>query len=81
MNFGNAQSGVGEGLERGGAIVEFEREVAGVVVDANALLERFGIEILLFTPLYETREEGEGFFGVFEMTERLRLQAQVEIFS
>ena len=39
VDLGDAEAGVAEGIEGGGAVVEFEGEVAGVVVDADALVD------------------------------------------
>ena len=44
VDFGDAQAGVAEGIERLAAVVEFDGEVTGVVVDAKAALD----EILVF---------------------------------
>ena len=63
------------------AVVKLEREVAGVVVDANVIFNRVGIEFFTITPSKKAFKEGEGFFGVFEVTERLGFKSEVEVFT
>ena len=63
------------------AVVKLEREVAGVVVDANVIFNRIGIEFFTLTPSKKAFKEGEGFFGVFEVTERLGFKSEVEVFT
>ena len=63
------------------AVVELKSEVAGIVVDADAFFDRLVVEILIFTPGKEALEEGESFFGVFEMAERFGFESEVEIFA
>ncbi len=75
VDFGEAEAGVGEGVEGGVGGVVFEGEVAGVVVDADAVEEGGGV----WGFVGEAVEEGEGFGGVFEVAEGFGFEAEVEV--
>ena len=55
--------------------------MAGVVVDSDVLLEWLGIEVLLLTPSEEAFEEGDRLLGVFEVTEGLGFEAEVQVLA
>ena len=63
------------------AVVELECEVAGVVVDADMVFNRIGIEVLLGTPGKKAFEKSEGFFGVFEVAQRFGFEAEVKVLA
>ncbi len=63
------------------AVVELKGEVAGVVVDADVLCEAISAEVAVAAPSEEALEEGDGFFGVFEVAEGLWFEAEVEVFT
>ena len=63
------------------AVVEFEGEMAGVVVDADVFANRGGIDIFFFGPGKKSFEKGEGFFGILKMSERFRFQPEMEILA
>ena len=67
MDLRNTESGLGESVERLVTVIEFERKVAGVVVDSDVFGETVGSEFASLTPGEEAFEEGDGFLGVFEV--------------
>ena len=81
VDFGNTKPGLGEGVERLMAVVEFEGEMTGVVVDADVFANGGGIDIFFIGPSKKPFEKGEGFFGVFKMSERFRFQSEMEILA
>ncbi len=75
VNLGNPESGSTEGVEGFPAVVEFDREVAGVIVDTDTTAKEIGIHGLV----EEALEEGQGLGGVFEVAQRFGFQAEVEV--
>lgn len=63
------------------AVVELEREVAGVVVDADMFFDRIGIEVLSGTPGEKAFEKSEGFLGVFEVAQWFGFEAEVKVLA
>ena len=63
------------------AVIKLEREVAGIVVDTDVIFNRIGIKFFDITPSKKPLEKGEGFFGVFEVAERLGFKSEVEVFA
>ncbi|MFN9408072.1 MAG: hypothetical protein ACK6AY_02005 [Akkermansiaceae bacterium] len=76
MDFRQADARIDrDGVERFFRIIELDREVAAIVVQADALLDdggAGGIEV-------EALEKCQGFRGVFKMTERFRFETEVEV--
>lgn len=81
MDFGNANPCVVEGLECLLWLLVLEREVTGVVGDADVFFEDLGIEAFCLCPSMEMLEKLQGLCGVFKETEGLRLEAEMEVFS
>ena len=63
------------------AVIKLEREVAGIVVDADVIFNWVGIKFLDITPSKKALKKGEGFFGVFEVAEWFGFKAEVEVFA
>jgi len=77
VDFANAESGGAEGVEGGAAVVEFEGEVTGIVVDADAAFDEVGVG----GDGEEALEKGEGLGGVFEVAEGFGFEAEVEVLA
>src|ERR1035437_19789 len=75
MDFGNTDAGGFEGGEGCLALVVFDGEVAGVVIQSDAAAEGFRV----WGGGGEFGEKGDGFVGVFEVAERFGFQAEVEV--
>ena len=67
VDFRDAETGCGEGLEGVVAVVELEGEVAGVVVNSDVLVEAVSAKTFLLTPCEKALKKGDGFGGVFEV--------------
>ena len=63
------------------AVIEFEGEVAGVVVDAYPTFKELCTFSIRYAPSAEAFEKGKRLLGVFEMSQRFRLEPEVEIFA
>ena len=75
MDFRKPDPGSGEGVQRGRGVVELNREVAGIEVQPDPVGEDHGGLCLKM----ESLEKGQRFRCVLEVTERLGLQAEVEV--
>ena len=75
VDLGNPDAGGGQRVERFAGGVVFQREVAGVVVHADPAADGFNVRCRRVQAL----EKRERFLRIFEMPERLRFQAEVEI--
>lgn len=69
MDFGDADTGIDECVERGFRLFKFKGKMAGVIIDADAFLD--GVREWVIEVKFV--EESESFFGVFKQTERFRL--------
>ena len=77
MNLGNADAGGGQSIERMRRFLVLKREVAGIVVHADAAADDSGVRGIRMKAF----EKPEGFLRVLEMAERLGFQAEMEIMT
>ena len=81
MDFRNPQPRILKRLKRLSAIIKLEGKVTGVIVDPDTPLQEFSFQRFILTPTKETIKEGESFFGILKVPERLWLKAKVKVFS